>query len=230
MLYLIIKLFFLHDRTSRRAFVLQRKAQDQEQRSVKSHSNQGEKIEQPIVYPLEKQALSRQGYIIFCDPEHPIYFLEYFLRFIKPYLRISVSTYVHSTVRDLPKKLAGFCSDFSNMNTDKNKHITLIWKTVGIDPIMELPGMRKIAGIVNIARYLNRLVELNGIKVLVYEQNGPSYANNIDSYLDRIHCALHGVGNNILHTVCKTTPYALGQCISIVDIILESIDKYNIKK
>lgn len=180
------------------------------------------------MYSLEKQAFSKQGYIIFCDPAHPIYFLESFLRFIRPYLRISVSVYVHSTVRDLPESLAGFCSEFSEANADTR--VTLIWKIIGIDPVMELPNMRKIAGIVNIARYLNRLVELVDDKVLMYERNGPSYANNVDSYLDRIHCALHGVGNDTLHPVSETTPYALGPCISIVDIILESMDKRNVKK
>lgn len=191
--------------------------------------NQEEKIKQASVYSSEKEVFSKQRHIIFCDPEHPIYFLESFLRLIRPYFRISVSTYIHSTVRNLPKKLVGFCSDFSNTSMDTNMHIILIWKTIGIDPVMELRGMRKIAGIVNIARYLNRLIELTDVKVLTYERDGPFYANNIDFYLDRIHCALHGVDNNILCPVPKT-PYVLGPCISIVDVILESIDKYNIKK
>lgn len=181
-----------------------------------------------VIQNAEKPKFSKQRLVISCDPNYPIYFVESFLRFIRSYLSGSVSTYVHSTVRHFPRKLAGFCSDFSNANADADIQITLIWKIIGIDPIMELPGAHRISGIVNIARYLNRLVELTGADVLAYERVDPLYANKIDSYLERIHCALHGL--DTLRPISKKTRYAMGPCISIVDIILESIDKYNIRK
>ncbi|KAM0725678.1 hypothetical protein ACS0PU_008404 [Formica fusca] len=117
------------------------------------------------------------------------------------------------------------------MNAHANISLILIWKTVGIDPIMVLPGMHRIQGIVNVARYLNRLIELSNANVLKYERNGPLYASKIDTYLDKIHCILHGIANTtISQKIHKKSRYVMGENISIIDFILESIDKYKVRK
>lgn len=203
-----------------------------EEKSIKAEQpNQEAKIKQTAKHSSEKLSFTNQQFVIFCDPDYPIYFIEPLLRLVKPYFNVSMSTHIHSTVTNFPNKLAGFCSDFSSMNAHTNMSLILIWKTVGIDPIMILPGMHRIQGIVNVARYLNRLIELNNANVLKYEQNGPLYANKIDTYLDKIHCILHGITNaTTMQKIYKKSRYAMGEDISIVDLILESIYKYKIKK
>lgn len=217
------------EKTSRHMMRLQRETQ--EKKSIKATQlNQEEtNIKQAAKYPSEKPKFSDQQFVIFCDPNYPIYFIEPLLRLVKPYLNISVSTYVHSTVTNFPNELAGFCSDFSNMNVHANMSLILIWKTIGIDPIVVLPGMRRIQGIVNVARYLNRLIELSNVNVLKYEGDGPLYANKIDTYLDKIHCILHGITNTMSQKIHKKSRYVMGEDISVVDLILESIDKYKIR-
>lgn len=207
------------------------KQEMQEVKLIKANqSNQEAKIEQTVKYPSEKLRFSNQHFVIFCDPNYPIYFIEPLLRFVKPYFNVSVSTYVHSTVTNFPNELDEFCSDFSNMNAHVNICLILIWKTVGIDPIMVLPGMHRIQGIVNVARYLNRLIELNNANVLKYERNGPLYASKIDTYLDKIHCSLHGITNTISQKIHKKSRYVMGEDISIIDFIFESLDKYKVRK
>lgn len=203
-----------------------------EEKSIEAdQSNQETKVKQTAKYPSEKPRFPNQQFVIFCDPNYPIYFIEPLLRLVKPYFNVSVSTYVHSTVTHFPNELAGFCSDFSSMSAHANMSLILIWKTVGIDPIMVLPGMHRIQGIVNVARYLNRLIELSNANVLKYERSGPLYANKIDTYLDKIHCTLHGITNTaISQKIRKKSRYVTGEDISIVDLILESIDKYKIRK
>lgn len=187
------------------------------------------KIEQTTKCLPKQLKFSKQKLIIFCDPNYPIYFLESFLKLVKVYLSISVSTYVHSTIATFPSKLGKFCSDFSNVNADTDICITLIWKTIGIDPTMELSGVYKILGMINIARYLNRLIEVVSVDVLKYEQNGPLYANKIDYYLEEIHCVLHGISTALTQKICKKSRYVMGENISIVDLILESFHKYETK-
>ncbi|XP_011260085.1 phenylalanine--tRNA ligase alpha subunit isoform X1 [Camponotus floridanus] len=205
---------------------------DQSNQEIKSdQSTQESKIKQAAKNSSEKLSFPNQQFVIFCDPDYPIYFIEPLLRLVRPYFNVSVSTHVHSTVTNFPNELAGFCSDFSSMNAHANMSLILIWKTIGIDPIMIMPGMHRIQGIVNVARYFNRLIELSNANVLRYERNGPVYANKIDTYLDKIHCILHDITNTAtMQKIRKKSRYVMDEDISIVDLILESIDKYKIRK
>lgn len=175
----------------------------------------------------EKSAFSKQKLVIFCDPNRPIYFLESFLRLVSPHLGIAVSTHVHSTVKQLPAELASFCRNFSNVETSHaDISVTFIWKSVGIDPVMLSRGMHEIRGTANIARYLNRLIESINANLLKYERNGPRYANEIDSYLDKIHCSLYNGNIEALRKMRKkSSRYVMGDSISIIDLILESVDE-----
>lgn len=180
--------------------------------------------------PSEKPKFIKHQFVIFHDPQHPIYFIESFLRFISPYFHVFVSTHIHSTVMNLSNELANFGSLYSSKNTNVDIFLTIIWKTIGFDPIMVLPGMHKIQGVVNIARYLNRLVEQVDPNLLKYEANDPLYASKIDFYLDKIHCYLHNTDTNRSLTICEKLRYIMGKDISIIDLILEHINKYEMKK
>ncbi|XP_071579438.1 phenylalanine--tRNA ligase alpha subunit isoform X1 [Temnothorax nylanderi] len=209
---------------------LQWKTRQQEEKSVKTQSNQETKIKQVAEHPSEKPKFVKQQLVIFCDPQYPISFILSFIRVIAPYFRVSLSTHVHSTVTNFPKKLAGFGSHYFSKGANVDISFTVIWKPIGLDPIMVLPGMHKILGVVNIARYLNRLVEQVDTNVLKYEAKGPLYASKIDFYLDKIHYALHDSDRLLPMHIYKTSCYIMGKDISIIDLILEDIDKCQIRE
>ncbi|KAG7208281.1 hypothetical protein KM043_014524 [Ampulex compressa] len=163
--------------------------------------------------------------LIFCDPEYPLRFLEPLFDLLQQHIDISVSMHIHSTVTVLPDDVTDFCARYQN--ADKNAHlsVTIIWKVIGVNPIMHLPKMHTIMGQVNIARYLNRLIELKWPNLLPYETFGSLYANQIDSHLDRIHVMLHTSGGSPLPKFQKRSYYLMGNRISIVDLILEAFSK-----
>ncbi|XP_076681145.1 phenylalanine--tRNA ligase alpha subunit isoform X1 [Andrena cerasifolii] len=165
----------------------------------------------------------KQKLVIFCDPKHPIRFMESFFRFVKPYISVFVATYVHSSVAEFPSDLSTFCSEYGNREQDVELDVTVIWKESGIDPIMQLPGMREIRGEVNVARYLNRLIESYYPHVLRYESKGALYANRVDYYLEKIHSNLHA---NESQSIRRKSRYIMGEDVSIVDIFLESFEKH----
>nr|XP_033339297.1 phenylalanine--tRNA ligase alpha subunit isoform X1 [Megalopta genalis] len=164
----------------------------------------------------------KQKLIVFCDPKHPMKFLEPLLRIVKPYIKIFVQTFVHSTVQDCPKNLLTFGSEYQEKNENVDMHLTIIWKDVGVDPIMQLPGAQQISGAVNVARYLNRVIERYNPELLRYESNGVLYANRVDSYLEKMHNMLH---SNAPHGIRKTSRYVMGEHVSLVDILLDTLEK-----
>jgi len=133
-------------------------------------------------------------------------------------------------VANLPDELASFGLLHFSKNTNVDLSLTIIWKTIGLDPIMVLPRMHKILGMVNIARYLNRLIEQVDTNILKYETNGLLYASKIDLYLDKIHCVLHDTDISRSLKLCKKLHYIMGKDISINDFILKYIDRCGIKK
>lgn len=189
---------------------------------IKNQENTSQKMH--CTTRIEKQKL-----VIFCDPHYPIFSLEKILYLAKPFLKITVSTYTQSSVVELPVKLRNFCSEFHNADEDALIDIVLIWKIIGVDPIMQSSNMFELKGEVNIARYMNRLIESQNPDILVYESNGPLYANKIDFYLEKIHSLLHKVSNNKLNKTSKNLPYVLGENMSVVDIVLDSIKRHKLR-
>lgn len=141
---------------------------------------------------------------------------------MKPYISISIISHVHSSVQQFPDELLTFCSEYRDSNESAAIHLTIIWKVIGIDPIMDLSGMHRIMGEINIARYINRLIENVYPYVLPYESKGALYANQIDYYLEKIHRVLHA---NARDGISKKSRYVMGENISIVDIILETLER-----
>ncbi|XP_015187509.1 PREDICTED: phenylalanine--tRNA ligase alpha subunit isoform X1 [Polistes dominula] len=174
--------------------------------------------------------IEKQKLIIFCDPLYPIYSIEKILDLAKPYLKVTVSTYTHSSVMDLPKCLQDFCLNYQNTDKDSLIDIILIWKNIGIDPIMQSSNMFELRGEINIARYFNRLIESQKPNLLIYESNGPLYANQVDLHLEKIHSILHEVSKEKLNQIFKHSPYTLGENLSIVDIVLDSIKRHKSKR
>ena len=154
-----------------------------------------------------------------------MYSLELLLRLGRDCLKTTISIYAHSSVRKIHPNLANFCNEFTtnSNNFDADLRIDFVWKSIGVDPLMKLPGMREILGEINIARYINRLIERRSPSTLKYESNGPAYVNKIDLLLEKIHAILHGVDRRKLSAIrgTKATGYILEEK-SVVDVILEA--------
>ncbi|KAI4485579.1 hypothetical protein M0802_012701 [Mischocyttarus mexicanus] len=178
---------------------------------------------------LNTARIEKQKLIIFCDPHYPIYSIEKILDLAKPYMKVTIWTYTHSSVMELPISLTNFCLSYQNGDEDSLIDIILIWKDIGIDPIMQ-SSMFQLKGEINIARYFNRLIESQKPNLLIYESNGPLYANQVDLHLEKIHSILHEVSKEQLNTIFKQSPYVLGENLSIVDIVLDSIKKHKLRR
>lgn len=167
------------------------------------------------------------NFTIFSDPNYPIYSLEILLRHVKPHVKVRVETHVHSSISKLPDHLLNFCSEFKNNSDQVRLVFYVIWKNVGLDSIMYLPEIYEIRGEVNVIRYLNRLIETMNPALLKYETGGPMYAKTIDSYLDKIHMMISA--DDVPKILQKQDNYVVGNEMSIVDIILESIRRRKFK-
>ncbi|XP_012270058.1 phenylalanine--tRNA ligase alpha subunit isoform X1 [Orussus abietinus] len=165
--------------------------------------------------------------IIFCNPKRPLYSLETLLQLAKKEFTVSVSIHVHSSVEEYPLQLSEFCSNFQTSQVNVEIPIVLIWRADIIDPVMQCSDLQ-IFGEVNIARYLNRIIELKNHNLLRYESCGPIYAAQIDSTLEKIHKILHGVTKDTLRCISSKSKskYVLRDNISVVDIVLNSVQKY----
>ncbi|XP_011307108.1 phenylalanine--tRNA ligase alpha subunit isoform X1 [Fopius arisanus] len=170
---------------------------------------------------MKIEKIEKQHLVIFCDPKHPILWLEAFINFTKNSIKTSVTTHLHSSVHKIPLELQTFCSDFRNFQESTDLSVIFIWKSNGVDPLLKLDGNREIFGQVNIARYFNRLVEQINPNLLRYESNGPLYASKIDGALEKIHNALHHSRVPKLRESLKSNSRYTFEELSIVDLILE---------
>lgn len=174
----------------------------------------------------------QQNLVIFCDPSRPMYFLEVLLGFISEIYSVSVSVHTHSTVAVLPQNLNDFCSKFKKSASENNNTeitVAIVWKVLGVDAVLKIGQTSQIVGEVNIARYFNRLIEARRSDVLEYESGSLTYADEIDAALDKIHSALHkATGKQLASMQNKSkSRYLLGNKISVVDIVWDSVIKYN---
>ena len=105
----------------------------------------------------------------------------------------------------------------SDPNKSRLQHkvaLTLIWKPVGVDPVLK-PNSTSlpIIGEVNIYRYFSRLFGL-----FEYEN---SAVNWIDSMLDLLHAILHG-NENVKNLVNCKRPNVLKNCLTVADVAFAS--------
>lgn len=176
----------------------------------------------PVIFKSQGK-VSQQDIAIFCDPKYPIKWLESLLEKSKKAFSSSLSIHTHSSVTKLPKELENYYCNIEN-NSEAIVKIVFIWKNIGIDPILKFNCHDDIFGAINIARYLNRLIESVDISVLKYESKGSAYASEIDMTLDKIHNLLHKEKSvKEISALLGKTKVALLHEFSIVDIILEAL-------
>lgn len=161
-------------------------------------------------------------FVILSDPHHPPYSLVILLKLLAGRYKIEVSSHVHSSVSFIPSELHSFLNGPSNSSgTGSCINITLIWKKVGKDPLLiHCPVSNgTIAGEVNIARYLNRLLEQKPNPVLVYESKGEIYGGQVDVLLDCIYTLVTHGSNE----ACSYTLPSLDSVLSKQDWLLHSL-------
>lgn len=185
--------------------------------------------ELPRSKKIARGTIEKQNFVVFCDPSRPLYSLEALLGLISESYKLCVSVHTHSSVASLPQELNQFCLNLKNLTGAESADVTIaiVWKVVGIDAVLRIGQNREIIGEVNIARYLNRLIEAKSEKTLRYETDSVEYADKIDAALDRIHAVIHGATNINLDTINSKhkTRYILGDNISVVDIVWNSVKK-----
>jgi hypothetical protein len=177
-------------------------------------------------------------FVIHSDPRYPPYSVVILLKLLARRYRTEMSTHVHSSVLVISSELEAFFNvPVGNSDTGTYVKVTLIWKKVGKDPLLiQCPiSNGTVAGEVNIARYLNRLLEQRPDPVLVYESKGEAFAGQVDVWLDCIYRAvLHG-SNELCSGIKPSVSAVLNQqdwlacSVSIADICLWSFLKQSPK-
>jgi hypothetical protein len=173
-------------------------------------------------------------FVIHSDPHYPPYSVIILLKLLAGRYRTEISTHVHSSVSVISSELQSFFNvPLGNSYTGSYVKVTLIWKKVGKDPLLiQCPiSNSTVAGEVNIARYLNRLLEQKLTPVLVYESKGEAFAGQVDAWLDCIYRAVIHGSNELCSGMKPSVSAVLNQqewlacSMSIADICLWSFLK-----
>ena len=175
--------------------------------------------------------------VIHADPHYPPYSAFVLLKLIAFRYKVNVTTHIHSSVSNVPENFnlivnrpINFCSTGSKLN------LMLIWKKVGKDPILvQCPiSNGNVAGEVNIARYLNRLLEQRPEPFIVYESKGDIHGSQVDTWLDFVYKSVVRGSNKInssavnsLANVLNKQEWLAGSSVTIADICLWSCLKQN---
>jgi hypothetical protein len=175
-------------------------------------------------------------FVILSDPHYPPYSVIIILKLLAGRYRTEISTHVHSSVPVISSELQSFFNvPLDSSDTGSYIKVTLIWKKVGKDPLLiQCPiSNGTIAGEVNIARYLNRLLEQRPDPVLVYESKGEVFGVQVDAWLDCIYKAVVHGRNELCSGITPSVSTVLNKqdwlacSMSIADICLWSFLKQN---
>ena len=155
-----------------------------------------------------------QDIVIEMDPNHISKGIAYLAQKMTSVTSVFFASHSHSSL--LSKCPMDFWPE-SDPNKSRLQHkvaLTLIWKPVGLDPILKPNSTRQpIFGEVNIYRYFSRL-----FGIFEYELN----VNWIDAQLDGLHAILHGqtVKNCIAN---QQRPPNLNNVITVADVAFASL-------
>ena len=175
-------------------------------------------------------------FVILSDPLYPPYSVVILLKLLSGRYRTEISTHVHSSISVVSSELQSFFNVPLNCSsTGSYIKITLIWKKLGKDPVLiQCPIFSgPIAGEVNVARYLNRLLEQKPNPVLIYESKGEVFGGQVDMWLDCIYKSVVHAGNELCSGIIASLSDVLNKqdwlahSMSIADICFWSFLKQN---
>jgi hypothetical protein len=178
----------------------------------------------------------RIEFVILSDPHYPPYSVVILLKLLAGRYRTEISAHVHSSVSVISSELQSFFNiSLDSSGTGSYIKVTLIWKKVGKDPLLiQCPiSNGTLAGEVNIARYLNRLLEQRPDPVLVYESKGEVFGGQVDTWLDCIYKSVTHGSNEVCSGIIPSLSAVLNKqdwlahSMSIADICFWSSLKQN---
>ncbi|XP_011497781.1 PREDICTED: probable phenylalanine--tRNA ligase alpha subunit [Ceratosolen solmsi marchali] len=177
----------------------------------------------------------KEDIVMFCDPRYPPYFVKPLLALLKQTFSIRTSVHLHSTLHQsmISDDLRGFYDDVLGPGDLDNSLpeliLVLIW-SIGDDSAvcrLKCSGGREIAGQVNVARYLGRLVEQRTPKLLRYESIGALFANDMDALLLKLESTEPFDRSSIAELFreereSRRRKHFFGDEMSLIDVFFES--------
>ena len=155
-----------------------------------------------------------QDIVIEMDPNHASKGIVYLAQKLTEKTSVFFACHTHSSLKSKHPMDFWPESDPYKSRLQHNVALTLIWKPVGLDPILKSGGKQPILGEVNIYRFFSRMFGL-----FEYESN--SAVHWIDSQLDGLHCILHGAAT-AKSLACKRPPM-LNNVITVADVAYASL-------
>ena len=162
--------------------------------------------------------------VIEMDPKFPSQSIVYLAKKLSQVKEVIFASHVHSSVVSTGNRvqLKDFwpkCQNGLKSRLEYDLALTLIWKSVGPEPIMKCSGgssCSKVVGEPNILRYLARL-QGTGNNDPLYPETSFS-VNWIDSQLDDLYGLKSGSSNLAKSIASNKRPQSLNSTITIADI------------
>nr|CAD7459578.1 unnamed protein product [Timema tahoe] len=175
--------------------------------------------------------------VIFANPVHPPYSVLVLLKLLSQSYNVSSTSHLHSSIDKIQPELLHFTNEMNGNEHSVNLTVSLIWKNHKIYPVLIVSPIShcEVVGEINVARYLNRLLESRSSRpALVYESDGPVRSGHIDVWLDRLYTLSHG-NNKKCSEVLKVASAVLAKqewltslSMSVADVCLWSALKQGV--
>ncbi|XP_001608262.1 phenylalanine--tRNA ligase alpha subunit [Nasonia vitripennis] len=172
--------------------------------------------------------------VVFCDPSRMPYFMKPLLDLLRQIFAVRASVHRHSSLSSnnaSSQELRSFSESLTSAPVDTSLpelRFVLIWRRdEAVCISLRYGAGHEIAGQVNVARCLARLVEQRRPELLRYESLGAAYANQVDSVLRRLQ-EIEPFDKARLEALCKKekahrkSKYFFGDEMSVIDVFLEA--------
>nr|CAD7407240.1 unnamed protein product [Timema poppensis] len=173
--------------------------------------------------------------VIFANPVHPPYSVLVLLKLLSQSYNVSSTSHLHSSIDKIQPEL--FTNEMNGNGHSINLTVNFIWKNHSSYPVLIVSPIShcEVVGEINVARYLNRLLESRSRRpALVYESDGPVRSGHIDVWLDRLYTLSHG-NNKECSEVLKSASAVLAKqewltslSMSVADVCLWSALKQGV--
>nr|CAD7572131.1 unnamed protein product [Timema californicum] len=175
--------------------------------------------------------------VIFANPVHPPYSVLVLLKLLSQSYNVSSTSHLHSSIDKIQPELLQFTNEMNGNGHSINLTVNFIWKNHSSYPVLIVSPIShcEVVGEINVARYLNRLLESRSRRpALVYESDGPVRSGHIDVWLDRLYTLSHG-NNKECSEVLKSASAVLAKqewltslSMSVADVCLWSALKQGV--
>lgn len=169
--------------------------------------------------------------VIEMDPSYPSRSIRFLANELSQEMSVQYSTHVHSTISNSAKIPMDFWPESSpkQRRLEQKLGLTLIWKPVGLDPILKTSKI-VIKGEVNICRYFCRFSPI--LQTKYYKDN--NLLHWIDYQLDALHQLAHAQADATKVSLAKEMslckrPGSLKGVVTLADLCFASVHFRNVK-